>query len=385
MKSQSLLNQPFGTLDAAGKLAVTAFYLTIVLIVSFAVTAAVLKRLRPERLRAFSRLSGCFAAGAAVMFGVAEAVLGVSASVEDGSFSPRLFWPIVSVLIVSVLLLAAGAVLRTKKPELLPRFKLVAGLIFLVPAVTAVVMLSRHFETVRGGYGNVSQAGLWVSAGALVAILVGGSVFLGRRRGPFTSTETAYAAISLALSFALSFVRFVQLPQGGSVTLASLLPLMLFSYMFGVRKGVLAGVVLGLLQAVQDPWIIHPAQFVLDYPVAFGMIGFTGLFSEIGFPDKRPVPAFALGAVSAVILRYLCHVMSGIFAFSTFAQAGHSAVAWGFLYNLFVFADMAVSLAAGAALLSSRSFAALIREKSAAADAVAPEPPPEPPAENGDE
>ena len=66
------------------------------------------------------------------------------------------------------------------------------------------------------------------------------------------------------MSFALSYVRIFRLPMGGSITFASMLPFMLYSYMYGTKKGVLAGLVYGVLQAVQDPWIIHPAQFALD-------------------------------------------------------------------------------------------------------------------------
>ncbi|MBR2384770.1 MAG: energy-coupled thiamine transporter ThiT, partial [Clostridia bacterium] len=68
----------------------------------------------------------------------------------------------------------------------------------------------------------------------------------------------------VALSFALSYIKLFEMPQGGSVTLFSMLPIMLFSYIYGMKKGLLVGVIYGLLQAVQDPYIIHPAQFLLD-------------------------------------------------------------------------------------------------------------------------
>ena len=59
-----------------------------------------------------------------------------------------------------------------------------------------------------------------------------------------------------------------------------------------LRAAVLAALsVYGVLQAVQNPWLIHPAQFILDYPVAFAAIGLGGIFTKI----KKLAKAFAFG------------------------------------------------------------------------------------------
>lgn len=121
------------------------------------------------------------------------------------------------------------------------------------------------------------------------------------------------------MSFALSYLRIVKMPQGGSITLASLLPLMIYSYMFGTKKGVFAGMIYGLLQALQDTYILHPAQFVLDYPLAFAGIGLAGMFAKTKALEKLPQLQFALGAVVAGVARFLMHFLSGIFAFGAFA------------------------------------------------------------------
>ena len=153
------------------------------------------------------------------------------------------------------------------------KFKFIALFLILIPVIVSIAFLAVHFKKVGGDYEGVSQAGLYISAIVLVLILVVAATVFSKRNGPFTTREMAYAAISVALSFALSYVKFFALPQGGSVTLASMLPLMLFSYMFGIRKGIIVGAIYGVLQAIQDPWIIHPAQFFLDYPIAFAMTG----------------------------------------------------------------------------------------------------------------
>ena len=67
----------------------------------------------------------------------------------------------------------------------------------------------------------------------------------------------SFAALSIALSFVLSCIRLYRMPQGGSVTPASMLPLMLFSAAFGVGPGLLAGLVYGILQYLQGGWFLN--------------------------------------------------------------------------------------------------------------------------------
>ena len=179
-------------------------------------------------------------------------------------------------------------------------------------------------------------------------------------------------AAAIALSFALSYVTFFKMPQGGSITLASMLPILVYGYRFGTRRGIIAGLVYGLLQAVQDPWIIHPAQFLLDYPLAFAMLGLAGWLRTLRPKGKDGnLVIFLVGGVTAVILRYFAHVISGIFAFSTYAAEGYSAVAWGFLYNTFCLVDGAICLSLGALLYLNRGVRRLIFGDSAASSSSA--------------
>ena len=84
-------------------------------------------------------------------------------------------------------------------------------------------------------------------------------------------------AILVALATVLSYIRFVVFPEGGSVTLASMVPLVILSYRRGWKVGIFACLVYGLIQFYQDPWMLNWAQFILEYPVAFGVIGLAGL------------------------------------------------------------------------------------------------------------
>jgi thiamine transporter len=227
--------------------------------------------------------------------------------------------------------------------------------------ITIGIYFSKHIQDdgyYDGGYGDVNQIVLYACAAALILIAIGAAFLLDRNnKTQFDSHCIALAGITVALSFALSYIKLWEMPQGGSVTFASLLPIMLFAYIYGPKKGVLVGCVYGLLQAIQDPYIIHPAQFLLDYPIAFSMIGFTGVFANVKALDKMPQIKFACGAIIAVALRYFAHVLSGVFAFNAYAiDAEQNAWIYSLAYNSFAFVDLVFDVVAGVLLLSSKTF-----------------------------
>ena len=122
-----------------------------------------------------------------------------------------------------------------------------------------------------------------------------------------------------------------------------------------MRKGVFAGFAYGLLQAVQDPWILHPAQFLLDYPVAFAWIGIAGIFAKVEKLDKYPQIQFACGAILAGLGRFVMHLFSGMFAFNLSF--------WGsFTYQAgYVLPDLAIAVVVGILLFSSKAFVKELR------------------------
>lgn len=208
---------------------------------------------------------------------------------------------------------------------------------------------------------------------AIAVLALVGSKPSGSETKPLTDSETnsnssyetkslTYAAICIAMSFALSYVKFFSLPQGGSVTFASLLPLALYSYMFGTRKGVLAGVVYGLLQFVQSPQYYQTMQVLLDYPIAFGAIGLAGLGRNFKFLKGNTQLEFVFGATIAVLFRYVAHVLSGYFVFYTWAEwAGYSnALLYSLIYNTYTLVDLIVMAVVGVVALSSKTLKRLV-------------------------
>ena len=181
-------------------------------------------------------------------------------------------------------------------------------------------------------------------------------------------------SIMVALSAVLSVIPLFEMPYGGSITLFSMLPIMLFSYIYGIKKGLIVGVLYGILQAVQDPFIVHPAQFLLDYPVAFAMMGYAGSLTSINKLNNKPRLKFTLSAIIAGFMRWVSHVLSGVFAFGAYAlDASYKAEGifsvlapfenatanfwiYSTIYNGYVFVDLLLVVIAGLLLFSSKGF-----------------------------
>ena len=103
----------------------------------------------------------------------------------------------------------------------------------------------------------------------------------------------------LSLSFVLSYFKLFSMPFGGSITLASMLPLVVYASYFGPAYGFGAAFAYALLQIAQGAWIVHWAQFILDYFVAFTILGVASLFPK-NLPVGMAVAGFARMLVSTV-------------------------------------------------------------------------------------
>lgn len=136
----------------------------------------------------------------------------------------------------------------------------------------------------------------------------------------------AYSGVGIAIAMVLSQMKLFALPQGGSITPFSMLFVVIIGYFFGVRQGILAGLVYGLLQLSFGGWVMHPVQLLLDYPLAFGMLGLSGLFagSENGLIK---------GLMVGVMGRFLMHFISGVVFFSAYAPEGWNSVLYSLYYN----------------------------------------------------
>ena len=166
---------------------------------------------------------------------------------------------------------------------------------------------------VLGRFSDLGATG-WITIFTLVvlaAIVIGMSV----SRKTWNAKSLAFAALSIALSFILSYIKIFRMPNSGSVTLASMLPLMLFAASYGVGPGLLAGAAYGLLQYLQGGYFVHPIQFLLDYPIAFALIGLAGLYKYMpkAWSQWSIYAAMVLGALG----RCISATLAGIFYWET--------------------------------------------------------------------
>ncbi|MDR5683955.1 MAG: energy-coupled thiamine transporter ThiT [Armatimonadota bacterium] len=133
----------------------------------------------------------------------------------------------------------------------------------------------------------------------------------------------AEIGIAVALGAVLGLVKVYKLPQGGSITAASMVPIFYVALRWGIGPGVLAGVLLGLVNYLIEPVFLHPLQFLLDYPVAFGALGLAGLLTH------RP----ALGVVVGGAGRLASHFLSGVVFFAQYAPEGMNPMVYSAIYN----------------------------------------------------
>ena len=149
----------------------------------------------------------------------------------------------------------------------------------------------------------------------------------------------AEIGVAVALAAALNWVAQafpLRMPQGGSFGL-EMLPILFIAVRRGVLPGVVAGGLFGLLQltgVAGTPYIYHPLQAVLDYPLAFAALGLAGLVPvgelEGASGVTRLTAAVAVGAGG----RFVCHFLSGLIFFAEYAPAWEAPWLYSITYNL---------------------------------------------------
>ena len=187
---------------------------------------------------------------------------------------------------------------------------------------------------------------LWVMLGALVALGVI-LLLIAKTQKKWNAKMIAYASLSIALSFVLSYIRLFRMPQGGSITPGSMLPIMLFSAAYGVGPGLLTGLVYGLLHYLQGGDFLNVWQFLFDYLIAFAALGLAGLHKymkaawwryavpavtlvllvamAIAYPQLM-VLYVVLGLVAAVVVAFLLGGSAALLARAVYTLVGLSAV-----------------------------------------------------------
>lgn len=155
----------------------------------------------------------------------------------------------------------------------------------------------------------------WYTAVIVVVLLVMGIMLT--KKSQWTTRRLAYAAMCIAIAFVLSCIKLFRMPQGGSVTPAAMLPLILFCMACGPVQGLAVGCAFGLLQLIEDPYVIHPVQLILDYPAAYGAMCVACLANLL--PEKAKRFRLPLGVALGYVARLVMAVLSGVIFFAEYA------------------------------------------------------------------
>ncbi|MDD2458734.1 MAG: energy-coupled thiamine transporter ThiT, partial [Eubacteriales bacterium] len=159
-----------------------------------------------------------------------------------------------------------------------------------------------------------------------------------------TILATAAGGMAIALSSVLSLVKLFAMPQGGSVTAASMLPILFVALAFGPAWGMGVGAVYGLLQFVIEPYSAHWASVILDYPLAFGLLGLAGFFAvpKADRLEERQIlrrlggirwPMVIVAVLTGMFGRTISHVLSGIVFYASYA-GDQNPLIYSLVYNL---------------------------------------------------
>lgn len=159
------------------------------------------------------------------------------------------------------------------------------------------------------GYYSLSNAGTAALA-VLTAVLLVVIAFLKNKESDnkslFSTKQLVFCAAAIALGFAASYVKVIQMPWGGSVTLCSMLFVTLIGYWYGPKIGLTAGFAYGILQFMQDGggYILSPMQAGMDYIFAFMALGVSGFFAN----SKN---GLIKGYIVAILARGVFHTIGG--------------------------------------------------------------------------
>lgn len=340
------------------KLEPIATWLTIGLIGAILIVYLLLLLTKNDAKRFIKTSSVCFLLYALVL-GITLLISGIFAefnqsALEENGLSHQViyyvFLPILCTFIIALIGTIILCIINKHKKQLIKKFsRIFCGVLFLCVVITLVLIYVYYTRQTKDWY-KYNQIALWISSALLVLGVIILSLFIDKKGNlTFDTRCLSFAGVCVSLSFVLSYVKLLDPPTGGSVTLASLFPVMLFAYIYGMKKGLLIGFLYGILQAIQEPWIVHPAQFLLDYPIAFSMVGLAGMFNNYKVLENLPQLRFSIGAIIAVIFRFISSVMAGIFAWEANLTAS-------LLINSVILIDVSLVIIVGVILLSSKSF-----------------------------
>ena len=162
------------------------------------------------------------------------------------------------------------------------------------------------FQFLVNAEGGLTTAGYVISVAAGILLFVLALVFAGKSsaRQKMSVKQLVFCAMAMALAFITSYLKLFELPWGGSITLCSMLFIVLAAYWYGPKTGMLVGLAYGILQFIQEPYVLSFFQVCCDYILAFAALGVAGFFANQKY-------GLIKGYIAAVIARGAFHALGG--------------------------------------------------------------------------
>ena len=152
------------------------------------------------------------------------------------------------------------------------------------------------------------------------------------------TTSAVMIALAAILAMVCALIPFLNLPFGGGFTIASMLPIIIVSYMYGIKWGMFTSAAYSVIQIVMDLYLgkgstiialFMPnsdefmgygaaiAILIIDYVIAYSVLGLGGIFRK---KIKNKTLALSLGVLFALSLRYITHIISGFIFYGAWAE-----------------------------------------------------------------
>ena len=200
----------------------------------------------------------------------------------------------------------------------------------------------------------------WYTWAVLAALVVAALVLtVGAKKAKWNSHRLTMGAMCIAIAFVLSCIRLFRMPQGGTITPAAMLPLILFMFAAGPWQGFVVGCAFGLLKLIADPYIIHPVQMLLDYPLAYASMILGCLATRLPVKEQFKLP---LAVLLACIARWFMSVLSGSIFFAEYAGEQNAWI-YSMVYNLSYMGPDALVCMAIAAIPGMSRLVDMIRKR----------------------
>ena len=162
------------------------------------------------------------------------------------------------------------------------------------------------FEMFVNAEGGLTTAGYAVTVVAGIILFLAAWFLAGRRSAEkkMSAKQLVFCGVAIALAYITSYIKIFNMPWGGSVTLCSMLFIVLVANWYGVGTGLFVGLAYGILQFIQEPYVLSFFQVCCDYIFAFAALGLAGVFAK----SKH---GLLKGYILAVVARGAFHALGG--------------------------------------------------------------------------